>query len=322
MKNIKEQKQRYSGIGGQAVMEGVMMRNDNRYAVAVRKPEGDITVDVSSCGGNPYLESMKKVPFLRGVIRFAGSLVLGMRSLNYSASFLEEEEEKNRKQKTKEQIEKEDRAVMGLMFVISLVFALLLFFVLPYFLSTLLHFWNVPEMGIVLAEGVLRLGIFIGYIILISFNNDIRRLFMYHGAEHKCINCVERGLPLTVENVRASAKEHKRCGTSFLLIVMLISILLFMFIRVGNPWLQLLCRLLLIPVIAGISFEWLNLAGKTDHVVIDVLSAPGLWLQKLTTREPDDSMIEVGIASVEAVFDWRSWQSQKAESKKAERKNG
>jgi uncharacterized protein YqhQ len=158
-----------------------------------------------------------------------------------------------------------------------------------------------------LLEGVIRLVIFIGYVALISLMKDIRRVYMYHGAEHKCINCIEHGMDLTVDNVRKSSRFHKRCGTSFLLIVMLVSILFFMFIRVDSPILRVVLRLLLIPVIAGVSYEFIRLAGRSDNAVVNLLSKPGLWLQGLTTKEPDDEMIEVGIASVEAVFDWKPY---------------
>lgn len=306
MRAAGDKKQVYSGIGGQAVMEGVMMKNGDRYAVAVRKPDRTIEVKVSSCEDGSVVRGARRIPFVRGVFSFWDALVLGMRSLNFSASFYDEEEEK--KERTREQKEREDRVFMGLTLLLSVAFALILFFALPYFLSTLLLRFAFPESLVVFGEGLLRLLIFVAYVWLISLNRDIRRLFMYHGAEHKCINCVERGLPLTVENVRESSKEHRRCGTSFLLIVMLISILLFMFIRADNPGLQLLFRLLLIPVIAGISYELLMLSGKGGNWFTDLLSRPGLWLQALTTREPEDDMIQVGIASVEAVFDWKSWQ--------------
>ena len=159
-------------------------------------------------------------------------------------------------------------------------------------------------------EGVIRLAIFIGYVVLISLMDDIKRVFMYHGAEHKCINCIEHGMELTIENVRKSSRQHKRCGTSFLLFVMIVSIIFFAFIQVDSRVLRLLLRLLLIPVIAGVSYEFIRLAGRSDNILVNLISKPGLWLQKLTTKEPDDAMIEVGIASVEAVFDWRAYQEE------------
>jgi uncharacterized protein YqhQ len=199
---------------------------------------------------------------------------------------------------------------MGGTLVFSIVMALVIFFVLPYFLSSLFRKVLDSEMLIALLEGLIRLAIFIGYIVLISRMEDIRRVFMYHGAEHKCINCIEHGLELNVENVRKSSKQHKRCGTSFLLIVMLISIIFFMFIRVDSRVMRLVLRLLLIPVIAGVSYEFIRLAGRHDNWFVNLLSQPGLWMQRLTTKEPDDEMIEVGIASVEAVFDWKKWQQE------------
>ena len=192
----------------------------------------------------------------------------------------------------------------------SVVFALLLFFALPYFLSGFFHKVIASETLIALIEGLIRLGIFVGYIALISLTPDIKRTFMYHGAEHKCINCIEHGMELNVENVRRSSKEHKRCGTSFLMFVVILSVVLFLFIRVDSHVLRLVLRLALVPVIAGVSYELLRVAGRSDNPVINLISKPGLWMQGLTTKEPDDEMIEVGIASVEAVFDWRSWQKE------------
>lgn len=186
--------------------------------------------------------------------------------------------------------------------------------VLPYFVSMFFQRFITSQIAIALLEGVIRLAIFVGYVAVISLMPDIRRVYMYHGAEHKCINCIEHGLDLTVENVRKSSRQHKRCGTSFLLIVMLISILFFMFIRVDNGLLRLGLRLLLIPVIAGVSYEFIRLAGRSDNVLVNILSKPGMWLQNLTTKEPDDDMIEVGIASVEAIFDWRSYVAEIRES--------
>jgi uncharacterized protein YqhQ len=232
----------------------------------------------------------------------------------YSASFFEDEEDiKKRETMTDAEKKKQDRQEAALMtgtLIFSVVLALLLFFMLPYFISGFLKKWIASQTLVALCEGLIRLAIFLGYIALISRMDDIRRVFMYHGAEHKCINCIEHGLPLTVENVKISSRQHKRCGTSFLLIVMLISIVFFMFIRVDARWLQLLLRLLLIPVIAGVSYEFLRLAGRYDNALVNALSKPGLLLQGMTTREPDEDMIEVGIASVEAVFDWKKWQEE------------
>ncbi len=309
---------RYSGVGGQAVMEGVMMKNKDKYAVAVRKPNHEIEVKVSDCKSVIKNEKLRNLPIVRGVVNFIESLSLGMKTLMYSASFFEDEENTAKKEKLspeekkkmEEKEKKEEKLLMSGTLAFSVVFALLLFFALPYFLSGFFHKVIASETLIALIEGLIRLVIFVGYIALISLTPDIKRTFMYHGAEHKCINCIEHGMELNVENVRKSSRLHKRCGTSFLLIVMLISIVFFMFIRVDSKILQLLLRLLLIPVIAGVSYEFIRLAGRYENWFLNIFSKPGMWMQRLTTKEPDDEMIEVGIASVEAVFDWRSWQKE------------
>lgn len=312
---------RYSGVGGQAVMEGVMMKNQEAYAVAVRKPDHTIETKVSEYNGTIKNKKIRKLPIIRGVINFVESLYLGMSTLMFSASFFEDEEEeaakKKRESMTKEERKaleekekKQEKALMGGTVAFSIILALAIFFALPYFLSVFFRKVIDSETLIALLEGVIRLVIFVAYIAIISLTPDIKRTFMYHGAEHKCINCIEHGLELNVENVRASSKQHKRCGTSFLLIVMLISIVFFMFIRVDSGVLRLLLRLLLIPVIAGVSYEFIRLAGRYDNWFVNLLSQPGLWMQRLTTKEPSDDMIEVGIAAVNAVFDWKKWQEE------------
>lgn len=304
---------KYSGIGGQAVMEGVMMRNGDKYAVAVRKPDKEIEVEVKNTKG--IGDIWHKIPIIRGMVSFVDSLVIGLSTLMFSASFFEDEEEEKKPLTEEEKLkaEKKEKAEMGGTVAFSFVLALAIFFALPYFVSRLLESVITSEALLALVEGIFRIALFIGYVYAISFMEDIKRTFMYHGAEHKCINCIEHGLPLTVENVRGSSKEHKRCGTSFIFIVFIISVFVFMFISFENTWIKLLCRLLLIPVIAGISYEFLRLAGRFDNVVVNTLSKPGLWLQNLTVKEPDDDMIEVGIASVEAVFDWKSFQEENKE---------
>ena len=315
---------RYSGIGGQAVMEGVMMKNQEKYAVAVRKPDQEIVVETSTYEGLIKNKKIRNMPILRGVFSFIESLVLGMKTLTFSASFFEEEEEEKsgsrkaekragakkpapteEEQKKKEK--RQENVLMGGTVAISIVLAVAIFMVLPYYISVFFQRFITSQTLLALLEGVIRLTIFIGYVAAISLMPDIKRVYMYHGAEHKCINCIEQGMDLTVENVRKSSRLHKRCGTSFLLIVMLFSIVFFLFIRVDNRILQLLLRLVLIPVIAGVSYEFIRLAGRSDHMLVNLFSKPGLLLQRITTREPDDSMIEVGIASVEAVFDWKSY---------------
>lgn len=306
----KKQTRRYSGIGGQAVLEGVMMKNQDKYAVAVRKPNGEIDVEIeeykSVCGDR----RITKLPFIRGIFSFIDSLVIGMKVTMHSASFYEEEEEepsKTEQRLSKMLGNKADDIMMGFTVVLSVIIAVALFMLLPFFLSDFLGKYIRSASMIALIEGVIRILIFIGYIVAITMMKDIRRLYMYHGAEHKCINCIEKGRPLTVKDVKRCSRFHKRCGTSFMLFVVLVSVIVFFFIRVDNVALKLLLRVLLIPVIAGISYEIIRLAGRSDNFIVNLISRPGLWLQKLTTKEPDDDMIEVAIASVEAVFDWKAY---------------
>lgn len=305
-----------SNIGGQAVMEGVMMKNGDRYAVAVRKPNQEIEVKVDDYKGIVKNKKIQKIPIVRGVVNFVDSLVLGMKTLMYSSSFfLEEDEEEEKKDskkppKTEEQKKKSEDLLMGVTVAFSIVMSVAIFMILPYFISNIVRKLTDSAFLISLAEGIIRIAIFLAYIILISRMKDIQRVFMYHGAEHKCINCIEHGLDLTVENVRKSSKHHKRCGTSFLLIVMVVSVVIFMFIRTDSPVLRVVYRLLLVPVVSGISYEFIRLAGNSDNKFVELLSKPGMMLQRLTTKEPDDTMIEVGIASVEAVFDWKKYLSE------------
>ena len=343
-----------SGIGGQAVMEGIMMRNGEKYAVGVRLPDQEIFVKVDEYTAPSRRPAITRAPFIRGVFNFVDSLYIGMKTLTYSASFYEEDEPKKDEKKAEDSAEavveateakvvaeeeakaadevaeatdavttieapkppvlkeepKKDGSMSSttwLAVALSIVISVGLFMVLPVFLGNLVAKATESSFWVAFAEGVIRLAIFIAYVGLISLMNDIKRVYMYHGAEHKCINCVEHGLPLNVENVRKSSRFHKRCGTSFLLIVMMISIVLFMVIRVRTLWLRVLSRILLLPVIAGVSYEFLRLAGNSDNAVVSLLSKPGLALQRLTTREPDDTMIEVGIASEEAVFSWKKY---------------
>lgn len=348
---------KYSNIGGQAVMEGVMMRNGEKYAVAVRTADKEIVVKTDQYHSLIKNKKILSLPIIRGVFNFVDSLVLGMKTLMFSADFFAEETEseleerlakewkkaekkaeklssqgkaeeakqvldharteaeKERKRLTKRgaadtavEEKKEDNSIlMGFTVAFSIVLSVALFMMLPYFLSRGLHYVVKSETLISIAEAVLRMLIFLAYIVLISRMKEIQRTFMYHGAEHKCINCIEHGLELNVENVRKSSKEHKRCGTSFLLIVMVVSVIFFLFIRIASPFWRIVIRLLLLPVIAGVSYEFIRLAGRYDNRLVDILSKPGLCLQGLTTKEPDDEMIEVGIASVEAVFDWKKY---------------
>lgn len=315
-----------SGIGGQAVIEGVMMKNQNEYAIAVRKPDQQIEVKKEQYVSFAEKHPIFKLPILRGMLAFVESMKIGMSTLTYSASFYEEEEESkpSRFEKGMDRIfkEKAESVFTGITVFISVVLAVALFILLPTFLSQKLSTVITSSVVQAMIEGVIRIAIFIGYITLISQMQDIKRVFMYHGAEHKTINCIENGFELTVENVRFQSKQHKRCGTSFLLIVMFFSILFFMFIRIDTFWLKSIVRILLIPVIAGVSYEFIRLAGRSENPVVNILSKPGLWLQGLTTREPDDEMIEVAIASVEAVFDWRAFLGIEAKNQDDEIKNG
>ena len=282
---------KYSGIGGQAVIEGIMMKNKDQYATAVRRPDGEIEVKKDT-----YVSMTEKVPFfalpfIRGVFSFADSMILGMKTLSFSASFFEDDEdsEPGRLELWLDKVfgEQVEKVLMAFVMVFSVVMAIGIFMVLPLLIANLFRRVIHSETVMAFLEGVIRIAIFVAYIKLISRMEDIRRTFMYHGAEHKCINCIEHGKTLTVDHVRESSKQHKRCGTSFLIIVMLISILFFMVVRV--------------------SYEFLRLAGRSDNALVNFLSKPGMWMQNLTTSEPDDSMIEVAIEAVESVFDWKEY---------------
>ena len=300
-----------SNIGGQAVLEGIMMKHGKEYSVAVRKPDGEICVTKNTYRSiTGKLEGLTKIPFVRGIFNFVDSMVLGIKTLTYSASFYDEEEEKELTEEETAKKEKKEKWMMGGAVAFSIVAAVAIFMVLPYILSSLLKPLILSYQIRTVIEGFVRITIFILYVLLISRMEDIQRTFMYHGAEHKCINCIEHGLPLTVENVRISSRQHKRCGTSFLFFVLAISILLLMIVQVESPLMRVVVRIALLPVIAGISYEVLKLAGRSDNAVINFFSKPGLAIQKITTKEPDDSMIEVAIQAVEAVFDWRTYEAE------------
>ena len=305
---------RYATIGGQAVIEGVMMRNGNDYAVAVRKPDQTIEVKKDQFIGLNAKWHMKKVPIIRGVLSFIDSLVLGMSTLTYSASFFEDEEEAEKeeaeKEKAKDKDGKSDAVFMGLTVALSVVIAVVLFMLTPFFISSLFGKVIKSPMALAVIEGLIRIAIFFIYIVAISQMKDIQRVFMYHGAEHKTINCIEHGAELTPENAAKYSRLHKRCGTSFLLIVMVVSIICFMFIRVDNMALKIVLRVILVPVIAGVSYEIIQWAGRSESCLVNIVSKPGLMLQKLTTREPDLEMLEVAIASIEAIYDWRQFQAE------------
>ena len=303
----------YSGIGGQAVLEGIMMKNGDKYAVAVRKPDGGIDFDVASYPGVLAGNKLKEIPFIRGIFNFVDSMILGTRCINYSASFYEEEEEKSGLDKALDKVSggNAEKVLTTFVTILSVILAVGIFIVLPYFLSGQLKGYIRNDSLMAIIEGGIRIVIFILYLLAISLMKDIRRLFMYHGAEHKCINCIEHGRPLTVRNVKRSSRQHKRCGTSFLFFVFIVSIVLFFFIRVDSTLEKVVLRILLIPVVAGISYEIIRLAGRSNNIFVKILSAPGMLVQRLTTKEPDEKMIEVAIAAVEAVFDWKAFLNEK-----------
>lgn len=306
----KKKTDHYSGIGGQAVLEGIMMKNKDTYSIAIRKPNGRIDVKKEEYISKGADAKWKQLPFIRGVFNFVDSMILGISCINYSASFYEEEEQEETgfdRFVSKLFGEQAEKAMMTFSTILSVLLALALFVALPYYLSGLLGKVIASETLVLLLEGVIRLLIFLLYVVAIALMKDIRRLYQYHGAEHKCINCIEKGKLLTIENVKKSSRLHKRCGTSFLLFVMFVSIILFFFIRIENPLMRVVVRILLIPVIAGISYELIRLAGKSNNILVRIISAPGLLLQKLTTKEPDEDMILVAIAAIEAVFDWKEF---------------
>lgn len=303
MSNEKRVEQCYSGIGGQAVLEGVMMKNGDNYAVAVRKEDGSIVLRNETYKGFLADTPVRKIPIVRGFFVLIDSLTLGLRVTDYSASMYDPDEAADPESP-------KEKFLTGLILAVSMVIAVALFILLPYGAASLLSSLVGNSGLLVVFEGILRVAIFLLYIWGITAMEDIKRLYQYHGAEHKCINCLESGLPLTVENARKSTRLHKRCGSSFTMFVMLVSIVLFFFIRTDSHIMRIVLRILLIPVISGVSYEIIRLAGTSSNPVIQLISKPGLWMQLMTTKEPDDDMIEVGIASVEAVFDWRTYLSQ------------
>ncbi|MCR4897419.1 MAG: DUF1385 domain-containing protein [Lachnospiraceae bacterium] len=310
----------YSGIGGQAVLEGIMMKKGDEYAVAVRKPDGGIASTKNRFPGICPGLVLKEIPFVRGIFQFIDSLTLGMRTLNWSASFYDEEEERDQRYAENPRAEKKSsgKALEIFSTMLGIGMALLLFVFLPTFLTNLIpQVAGNPGLRAVI-EGIIRICIFLLYLAVIGTMKDIRRLYGYHGAEHKCINCIESGHELTVDNVMRSSRFHRRCGTSFIILVMLISVVIFFFIHVESVPLRLLIRILMIPVIAGISYEVLRLAGRYDNLLIRIISAPGILVQHLTTREPDREMAEVAINAVEQVFDWRAYLEENFTSGRSE----
>lgn len=296
--------QHKNSIGGQAVMEGVMMRGPEKMAIAVRKPDGEIvlkTEDVKIKKKSIWL----KIPIIRGCINFFGSMVTGVKALMYSAEFVDlEEEEPTKFDKWLEKVfgDKLKDAIVYFSVILSIFMSVGLFILLPTWIVSLLDFVTDAVVIKNLAEGVVRIVIFLTYLYLAAKLPDIKRVFQYHGAEHKSIACYEEGEELTVENARGKTRLHPRCGTSFLLIVMVISIICFSFMGWQNIWIRTLTRLALMPVIAGLSYEIIKLAGRYDNILTRILSFPGLCLQKITTNEPDDSQLEVALEAIKAVI--------------------
>ena len=299
-------------MGGQAVMEGIMMKGDKKTAVAVRLPSGDIHIKTEE---NPKKRTWAKIPIVRGVIVFVNSIIQGTKTLMYSADVLEKYEEKlgegalAEKGKFETWLEKHfgERAVWNILIaisvIISLVFSIGIFVIGPTAVINWMTAFTENEIVLNLTEGLLRIAIFVIYVLLISKMKDIHRVFQYHGAEHKCIHCFESGRELTPENCQEFYTLHPRCGTSFLVFVLVISLIVFSFLGWPNLALRIVSRLLLIPFIAGISYEVLKWAGKSDNWFIKIISIPGLYLQKLTTAPPDNEQLEVAIAAVKAVMD-------------------
>lgn len=305
---------KYAKIGGQAVMEGVMMKHGTDYAVAVRKPDGEIEIKKDTYEGVVVKLHWQKIPVLRGAAAFIDSLYLGMSTLTWSSGFYEEEDSKNDHEKKTENGSLGEKLLMGGTVLLSIVLALAIFMALPFLSANLLAKIGASNFTISLVEGIIRIVIFLLYIVLISRMKDIQRVFMYHGAEHKTISCIELGMELNPENAAKCSRLHKRCGTSFLFIVVILCVivhmLFFTFVPIEGTVLKLVIRLLLVPVIAGFSYEFLQWTGRHDSACVNALSKPGLWLQKLTTREPDREMLEVAIASIEAIYDWRAFQEK------------
>lgn len=291
-------------VGGQAVIEGVMMRTPDKMAIAVRKPDGEIEINVENIEPITKKYKILSLPLLRGAAAMIESMIVGIRMLTYSASFYEEEEEKSKFEKYLDEKfkGKSDNIIMGMTLFTSFIFAILLFVLLPTFIANFIKTKTQNTIYINLFEGIIRLIVFLIYIYLISKMEDIKRVFEYHGAEHKSVFCYEAGLPLTVENVSKFSTLHPRCGTNFLLIVMLISIFIFSFLGWPNILMRLLSRILLIPVVAGVSYEVLKWFGKSNSFLSKIFAYPGLMLQKLTTREPDDEQMEVAIKALKAAI--------------------
>lgn len=305
-----------TSIGGQALIEGVMMRGPKEYSMAVRKPDGEIIVEKRPINSIIKKIMFFRIPILRGVVAFFESMFVGMKALMFSADFYdieEEEEAKPKKEKKKKEIKKEEKnnekesdwmktAAIWLSVFLGVGFSIVLFMLLPAFLAGLFFNNEINRIAFNVTEAIVRILLFFGYLLLVSRMEDIQRVFEYHGAEHKVIFTYEAGEELTVENAKKQPRLHPRCGTNFLFIVMIISIIVFSLVSSDKLWIVIFQRLILLPVVAGVSYEILKFMGRSKSKVVCVLTKPGLWLQLLTTREPDESQLEVAIASLEAVL--------------------
>ncbi len=307
-KNKEKSQQHITSIGGSAIMEGVMMRGPKEIASAVRKPDGEIVVDKRPISSLVTKYHVDKIPIIRGVFAFFDSLICSMRALMWSAEFFDIEDDEPEKQSrfdkwlTDKLGDKLKDYVIYFSVIVSLIFSIGLFFILPNLVTGLVRKVTEQKVLLTLIEGLIRIAIFLGYIILVSRMEEIKRVFQYHGAEHKTIFCYEAGLPLTVENARGMKRLHPRCGTSFLVFVMIISIIVFSFVSWDNMFMRIFLRLLLLPVVAGLSYEIIRWAGRSQNKIVCLISKPGMWLQMITTQEPDDSQLEVAIASMSAVI--------------------
>lgn len=296
-----------TSIGGQALIEGVMMRGPDKQAIVVRKPDGELEEKVEEINTASKRHPALGIPFIRGVVSFGGSMIMGVKALMYSSQFMPEDEQQE-PGKLDKWIEdkfgwdKAEKIIIGVSVAIAIVVMVALFVLLPTFIAGLFDSFDLPNILRNLIEGVVKIIIFTCYLWLISKMKDIRRVYQYHGAEHKSIHCYEKGLELTCENVRVQPRQHPRCGTSFLFVVMIVSIVVISFISWSSVWLRMLIRIALLPVIVGISYEINRWVGRHDNILSAFLSAPGKAMQRLTVFEPDDSMIEVGIRSLQLVI--------------------
>jgi uncharacterized protein YqhQ len=297
----------YSSIGGQALIEGVMMRGKKTIAIALRKADGSIEVkveDVKNIHNSPFV----KLPLVRGVVGLISSMVVGTKALAWSAEVYSEVDESYEVSKFEKWVmeklgDKADSVIVAISMVLALFMAFFLFGALPTLLINFLKSVTENRWVLTTAEGVLKIGVFIAYIGAISFMKDIRRVFQYHGAEHKAIHCLENNKELTVENVKSFTTLHPRCGTSFLIIVLVVSIVIFSFVSWSNIWMRIGLKVLCMPLIAGIAYEIIKWAGRKDSLAVNIISYPGLMMQKLTTKEPDDRQIEVAIAALKKVLE-------------------